>query len=249
MNPESPDPEPAGPEPSAAPRRPAESRGWFRRAQDWWYYEFRKIVGAWVFAIVLITVVSLGVAAMDFTDYIFSHNTFCGNVCHVMESTVYQELQKSKHWNTPTGVRPTCAHCHVSGRLTYAMMQHVVGTGELFVALTNDFRMPGSFEKFRPAAADRARFQFFESDSTNCRGCHVMEAIKPSRIRGQNAHDDAMRDGTTNCIVCHYNLVHKEVEPSKAFVAAIEAYLGSQEEPAAQEERASDVSEGEGEVL
>jgi len=228
---------------------PPASRGLFRRAQDWWYYEFRKIVGAWVFAIVLITVVSIGVVVMDFTDYIFSHNTFCGNVCHVMESTVYQELQKSKHWNTPTGVRPTCAHCHVSGRLTYAMMQHVVGTGELFVAMTNDFSMPGSFEKFRPAAAERARFQFFERDSTNCRGCHVMEAIKPSRIRGQNAHNDAMRDGTTNCIVCHYNLVHKEVEPSKAFLATIEAYLGSKEEPAAQEKPASDVSEGEGEVL
>lgn len=28
-------------------------------------------------------------------------------------------------------------------------------------------------------------------------------------------------DGTT-CIACHYNLVHKEVEPSAAFLKAIE---------------------------
>lgn len=225
-------------------------RGWFRRAQDWWYYEFRKIVGAWVFAVVLVTIVSIGVAVTDFTDYIFSHNTFCGNVCHVMESTVYQELQKSKHWNTPTGVRPTCAHCHVSGRLTYAMMQHFVGTGELFVALTNDFSMPGSFEKFRPAAADRARFQFFESNSGNCRGCHVMEGIKPSRIRGQNAHNDAMEKGVTNCIACHYNLVHKDVEPSTEFMAAIEEYLGAgEEEKPAEEELQITEEEEQGEVL
>jgi nitrate/TMAO reductase-like tetraheme cytochrome c subunit len=48
-----------------------------------------------------------------------------------------------------------------------------------------------------------------------------MEAIKPERKRGQRMHAVAIEEGTT-CIVCHYNLVHKEVEPSKAFLEAIE---------------------------
>ena len=266
MNPESPDVEPQDRQSSAEARPPqlaseiphpetktsstsAKPKGWFKKAQDWAYYEFRKIISAWVFVVVLVTIVGIGVMTTDLTDYTFSHEVFCSNVCHAMDN-VHQELQKSKHWTTPTGVRATCSDCHVSRRLTFAMLDHFVSTGELFVALTNDFSKPGSFEKFRPDAADRARFQFFESDSKNCRECHAMEAIKPSRVRGQNVHEAAIRDGTTNCIVCHYNLVHKKVELSKAFQAAIEEYRGSTtEEPAGQEEPASDVSEGGEEVL
>lgn len=200
-------------------------RSRFSRMQAWWYREFRRIIGAWVFVIVIVAVGALFMASLDFTDYIFSRNAFCGNVCHVMESTVYQELKTSKHWNTPTGVRPTCADCHVSGRLTFAMVDHFLGTGELFVNLTNDFSKPGSFEKFRPDAANRERFKMLSNNSEGCRSCHVMEAIKPKRIRGQNAHKDAMEKNVP-CIACHYNLVHKPVEPSEAFLNAVADYLG-----------------------
>jgi len=203
--------------------------GRFKRIQNWWYREFRRIIGAWVFVLVLLFVGAFFLGALDFTDYVFSHNTFCGNACHVMESTVYKELQESKHYNTPTGVRATCAQCHVSGRLTYAMVDHFLGTGELFVNLTNDFSKPGSFEKFRIAAANRERFKMLGNNSETCAHCHVMEAIKPVRIRGQNAHKDAI-DKNVPCIACHFNLVHKDVEPSEAFLNAVEEYLGQGEE-------------------
>jgi nitrate/TMAO reductase-like tetraheme cytochrome c subunit len=48
-----------------------------------------------------------------------------------------------------------------------------------------------------------------------------MEAIKPARKRGQRMHAKALEENTT-CIACHYILVHKEVEPSKAFLDAID---------------------------
>ncbi len=201
------------------------SPGWFARAQEYWYSEFRKLVGAWVFVVVLISMGSIFVAIVDTTDYLFSTNTFCGNTCHVMEITVFKELKKSKHWNTPTGVRATCANCHVGGRLSFAMMDHFVGTGELFVWLTHDLSKPGAFERLRPDAADRVRFKMIENNSAECRSCHVMEAIVPKRIRGQNQHEDALERDIT-CIVCHYNLVHKEVAPSTAFNEAIEEAMG-----------------------
>ena len=225
------------PEVAAEPEPKAKKRGRFGQLQDWWYREFRRIIGAWVFVLLILFIGVLALTSLDFTDYIFSRNTFCGNVCHVMESTVYQELQKSKHWNTPTGVRPTCANCHVNGRLTFAMIDHFLGTGELFVNFTNDFSKPGSFEKFRPDAANRERFKMLANDSNGCRSCHVMEAIKPKRVRGQNAHKDAMERGIT-CIVCHYNLVHKPVEPSEAFLNAISAILNAPAE--GEEEKPSD---------
>ena len=115
------------------------------------------------------------------------------------------------------------------------IIDHFLGTGELFVNLTNDFSKPGSFEKFRPGADDRERFKFIENDSARCRSCHVMEAIKPKRVRGENQHKEAMEKGIT-CIMCHYNLVHKAVEPSEAFLNTIEAVLTVGEDAEAGEE-------------
>ena len=174
-----------------------------------------------LFIAILVSLGGIAVATVDVTDYYFSSDNFCAFSCHVMENTVYKEMQQSKHWKTPSGVRPKCADCHVSGRLTFAMWDHFVGTGELFVWAANDFSNPEAFEVLRPAAADRVRLEMLSNDSANCRRCHVMEAIKPKRKRGQKQHKSAIKDKTT-CIVCHYNLVHKEVEPSAAFLKAIE---------------------------
>ena len=85
--------------------------------------------------------------------------------------------------------------------------------------MTNDFSNPEAFEVLRPAAADRVRIEMLTNDSENCRRCHVMEAIKPQRKRGQKQHKLALEERTT-CISCHYNLVHKAVEPSKEFLRA-----------------------------
>lgn len=229
---------------SAPAKKPGESRGWLRRAQEWWYEEFRKIVGAWVFVVVIAVVGAIFVVVVDATDYVFSTMTFCGTTCHVMEVNVFKELKESKHWKAPSGVRATCADCHVGGRLSFAMLDHFIGTGELFVWLTHDLSKPGAFERLRPAGADRVRFQMIENDSARCRKCHEMEAIKPERIRGQNIHADALEKGTT-CIICHYNLVHKEVEPSAAFRAAIDAATDAGSE----EDSELEAGEGEEEVL
>jgi cytochrome c-type protein NapC len=101
------------------------------------------------------------------------------------------------------------------------MWDHFIGTSELFVWMANDFSNPEAFEVLRPAAADRVRMEMLSNNSANCRRCHVMEAIKPERLRGQKMHNTALKERTT-CISCHYNLVHKDVEPSKAFLKAIE---------------------------
>jgi hypothetical protein len=48
-----------------------------------------------------------------------------------------------------------------------------------------------------------------------------MDAIKPARKRGERAHADAIAKGNTNCIACHYNLVHGEAPLTPRFQAAI----------------------------
>jgi nitrate/TMAO reductase-like tetraheme cytochrome c subunit len=201
-----------------------------------------------LFVIGLIGLVGASVVTVDATDYVFSTMKFCSGTCHVMESTVFQEYQKSKHWSTPAGVRPECADCHVSERLTFAMRDHFLSSGELFVWLTTDFSKPEAFEKIRPEAANTARFHLLDSNSANCKKCHVMDAIQPSRVRGQNAHRDAVATGNSNCITCHYNLVHKEVALSKEFLEAAAKYLGTPEESGAAQ-KSDETSESDGEEV
>ena len=90
------------------------------------------------------------------------------------------------------------------------------------------------------------RFKMIEDDSFKCRQCHTMEAIKPKRIRGENQHKEAMEKGIT-CIICHYNLTHKAVEPSPAFKAAIEEARSEAE--SGEDKSAPAAGEEEGEVL
>lgn len=163
----------------------------------------------------------VGVPVADFGDRYFSSNAFCATACHVMEATVYKEYRESTHWKTVTGVRPTCADCHLSKGLTAAWWEHVLGTKELYANVVLGIRTAEDFEEVRAEAADRVRFRMLGNDSKNCRGCHVMEAIQPERKRGQRQHAEARETGTT-CIACHYNLVHKEVEPTEAFLEATE---------------------------
>ena len=198
-----------GTKPGNAPKR-----GRLRRWLSAHRYSLSLVV---VFAIGMVA----GVPLFDAVDRQFSSDAFCMTGCHLMEATVAKELRQSDHWTRPSGVRATCSDCHVSEGLTAAMWDHMVGTRELISFLFKGIRTPEEFEKVRFEGANRVRLAMVANDSKNCRRCHTMEAIKPERKRGQRQHTEASETGAT-CIACHYNLVHKEVEPSEAFLKAID---------------------------
>lgn len=160
-----------------------------------------------------------GVPVFDAVDRHFSSDAFCVS-CHLIEATVAKELRQSTHWTRKSGVRASCSDCHISEGLTAAMWDHVLGTWDLYSFVVRGIRTPEDFEKVRFETANRVRLRMVGNDSKNCRTCHVMEAIKPKRKRGQRQHAEALESGDS-CIACHYNLVHKEVEPSDAFLEAI----------------------------
>lgn len=141
--------------------------------------------------------------------------------CHSMGAYVYEEFKRSKHYLNASGVRPECGSCHVSRRFWHAVWEHVKGTHDLIGEYSHDWTKPEIFEAKRPKMAENARLEMLAEDSHTCRECHKMEAIRPTRARGQRAHEAAQKEGKTNCIACHYNLVHKEVPLSEAFTAAI----------------------------
>lgn len=166
---------------------------------------------------------AVSLLALEEFDMRTSTTEFCISCHSTMGETVYKELQQSRHYTNAVGVRPSCGDCHVAGRLLHATWEHGLGAGDLFSQLTGNWT-PEKFEAERPRMAEKARLHFLDEGSETCLHCHVMEAIQPQRKRGQRAHADAIEKGKTNCIACHYNLVHKEVPLSERFIQAIKEY-------------------------
>lgn len=152
--------------------------------------------------------------------------SFCIS-CHSMKAYVYEEFKKSKHYTNASGARPECGQCHVAKRFWPAVWDHMMGTHDLISEFTNDWSALENFDAKRTRMAEKARLKIFNEDSHTCRDCHKMEAIAPTRKRGQRAHEDALAKGRTNCIACHYNLVHKEAPLTEAFSNAIKMVAGA----------------------
>jgi nitrate/TMAO reductase-like tetraheme cytochrome c subunit len=165
----------------------------------------------------------VGVPVVEAVDKYFSSNEFCATSCHVMEATVAAEFQKSAHGTAKSGVVPECSDCHVSDNLFGAYIDHIKGMKELYANVILGIDTVEEFEEERFAAANRVRMHLVANDSANCRTCHVMAAIKPEKPRGQKQHAEAQEKGIT-CIVCHYDLVHKETPLSDEFDAIVGSY-------------------------
>ena len=164
--------------------------------------------------------VIVGVPTVEGVDRYLSSDAFCASSCHFVEATVTKELHQSSHWTRKSGVRATCSDCHISENLLPAMWDHFVGMRDLYAFVFKGIRTVEDFEKVRFESANRVRLAMVAEGSKNCQKCHVMEAIKPERKRGQKQHAEAIQEKTA-CIACHYNLVHKEAKASEAFLRAI----------------------------
>jgi trimethylamine-N-oxide reductase cytochrome c-type subunit TorC len=175
----------------------------------------------------IITVLGISFVAAEELNIHGNSTKFCIS-CHSMGAYVYEEFKKSKHYLNASGVRPECGQCHVAKRFWHAVWEHAKGTHDLIGEFSHDWTKPEVFESKRPKMAEKARLEMLSEDSHTCRECHKMEAIVPTRKRGERAHEDAKQKGKTNCIACHYNLVHNEAPLTPAFSAAIKAVAGSQ---------------------
>ena len=180
---------------------------------------FRKpLIGIGIFAAFLL-VLGVSLHATEKVNVYLASTEFCVS-CHSMEAYQYQEYQESRHYQTSSGVRPSCGDCHVSREFWPAVWEHMVGLEDAIAEASFDWHDPATMEDRRPAMAEKVRMSMLGNDSRACRTCHVMEAIQPQRARGQRAHENALESGQT-CIACHYNLVHAPKDLSEPFSRAI----------------------------
>jgi len=135
--------------------------------------------------------------------------TFCIS-CHEMENTVYQEYRHSVHYSNASGVQATCPDCHVPKEWTAKFIRKIKASRELYYWLLGTIDTREKFEAKRLELASRVWEAMQESDSHECRNCHLFSVMD---LQGQarfaaRIHADAMQEGQT-CIDCHKGIAHQ----------------------------------------
>ncbi|GMQ89779.1 MAG: hypothetical protein BMS9Abin10_0113 [Gammaproteobacteria bacterium] len=114
-----------------------------------------------------------------------------------------------------------CAECHIRPGFAGAMSAfgHFTNLTDFYGGFRSAYADRPGKKWIAPLArrAYRTRDGMRAADTAACRSCHIEEEIKPKKKRGQRAHAEALEEKLT-CINCHYNLVHREVDPREDFV-------------------------------
>ena len=133
--------------------------------------------------------------------------------CHEMKNNVYAEYKDTIHDKNRTGVRATCADCHVPREPGAMLVRKVEATFELWGHFTGIIDTKEKFEAHRPEMAKRVWIQMKKNDSLECRNCHIESAMSTElqTEKARNRHEKGKAEGKT-CIDCHFGIAHKEPE-------------------------------------
>ncbi len=170
---------------------------------------WKLIAGVSVLSVfVAVLLVIGGAAGLAWT----STEQFCIG-CHEMRDNVYAEYKDTVHDKNRTGVRAVCTDCHVPREVGPLLMRKMAATFELYGHLTGVIDTKEKFEAHRPAMAQRVWKRMKETDSHECRNCHVSEKMDEDKQsdKAKTRHAKGKAEGMT-CIDCHYGIAHKEPE-------------------------------------
>ncbi len=131
--------------------------------------------------------------------------------CHEMRDNVYAEFRDTVHDQNRTGVRATCADCHVPRETVPKLVRKAKATFELIAHFQGKLDTPEKFEAHRYDMAKKVWAEMRANDSRACRGCHDEGAISPYAASEKTVerHKEGVEEGLT-CIDCHYGIAHTE---------------------------------------
>lgn len=148
-----------------------------------------------------------------------ARESFCIS-CHEMRNNVYMEYQNTAHFNNKSGVRATCADCHLARELGPKIARKTAAVREVIHKLKGTIDTREKFQEHRLDMAKRVWAEMKANDSRECRACHdakSMDYTKQSR-RAMKQHIKGDDEGLT-CIECHKGIAHilpdmKGIDPS-----------------------------------
>jgi cytochrome c-type protein NapC len=137
---------------------------------------------------------------------------FCTS-CHEMKNNNFEEYSHTIHAKNRSGVKATCADCHVPHEFADTMIRKIKASNDVFQHFMGTIDTKEKFEEHRLELAKRVWKRMKESDSRECRNCHDTKAMDPER-QGKTAQKQHKRlaSGERTCIDCHFGIAHKEPE-------------------------------------
>ena len=133
--------------------------------------------------------------------------------CHEMRDNVFAEYKDTIHDRNRTGVRAICTDCHVPREPVPLMLRKMRATFEVWGHLTGVIDTKEKFESHRAMLAQRVWKRMKETDSHECRTCHMAEKMDSDKQseKAKARHEKGRAEGLT-CIDCHFGIAHKEPE-------------------------------------
>ena len=130
--------------------------------------------------------------------------------CHEMADNVGEEWMRSTHYNNPSGVRATCADCHVPEDWFPKVVRKIKASRELYGHFTGVIDTPEKFRAHRAEMAERVWTEMTASDSRECRNCHSEHAMnfEEQSARSREKMVPGIEEGKT-CIECHKGIAHR----------------------------------------
>lgn len=180
----------------------------FRTVKRWFSAPSRRFSAGAIFVVGGLAGVIFWGGFNTFVEYTNTEE-FCIS-CHEMRDTVYVEYRESSHYSNASGVRVTCADCHVPRPWGEKMIRKVKATNELYHKIAGSIDTKEKFEAKRLQLAENVWRSMEASDSRECRNCHSYGAMNfhDQSRRGAKKMKAAMEDGKT-CIECHKGVAHK----------------------------------------
>ena len=134
---------------------------------------------------------------------------FCTS-CHSMKINL-EEYQKTLHYKSASGVRATCADCHVPKEFGPKMVAKILAYKDVLHEILGTIDTPEKYEEHRWDMANRVWAKMKATNSRECRSCHDLSQMDLSAQdrTARKRHARAEDEGKT-CIDCHKGVAHEE---------------------------------------
>jgi nitrate/TMAO reductase-like tetraheme cytochrome c subunit len=177
----------------------------------------------WLAATLVLVGVVIGIAVAGATTWMVnatSSNNFCATECHSMQWAA-AAYRKGPHYSNESGVRTSCADCHIPFEDRPATpFQYVFGTlwtkgldgTQDVVAKTRGVIADRErWDAEKPRLGEKVRAWFQRTNSATCLGCHKLEAFSGeggSAFMKSEVHSGALKADKVDCLQCHPGIAH-----------------------------------------
>jgi len=159
---------------------------------------------------------AVGVIGFNVSLHATSTEEFCTS-CHEMADNPGMMLKGTTHFMNESGVRPTCADCHVPREFIPKMIRKIQASREVWGHLLGTIDTPEKYAAHAPKMKAREIARLKANDSRECRNCHDVKhwLLESQTAKAQEYHMAEQLNGKT-CVDCHAGLTHTPKEQLSA---------------------------------